>query len=92
MADGIIRPSGKKLFDRFGQEVSVYKMEQRSSASKNTIYRWKKDSESLRMTDGEVFYEILINGFGLSVEEVKRLTIEEVFDVITYPESDSEVA
>lgn len=84
MANGTIRPKGAELFERFGKDLSLYGIAKRAALSQTTVHRWKKEPETISQINGEVLYGILIDGFGISADQLRELKFGDILDVVTY--------
>jgi hypothetical protein len=80
MANGFVRLKGRELLDKYG--TSMYRLAKDGDVSYPTIHKYITDPESVQMISSEVLFGILINGLGLTVDEVKQLKLGEVFDFV----------
>lgn len=91
MASGAFRLKGR-FFHKDKLKVNRHKLSQREGVSYPTLLRYMDppEDEPIKNFSGEVLYALLVEGFGMSPEEVEDLRIGDIFEVA--PENGHEVA
>lgn len=79
MARGTVRLKGRKLADQHG--VSLYRIAKDGDLAYGTVHRLVNDDESGFSAD--TLFSFLV-GLGLSLDEIRRLTLEDVFDFVPF--------
>jgi hypothetical protein len=80
MASGSVRLKGRELLRRFG--TSMYSLEKSGAASYPTIHKYITRPEEVDYISAEVLYGILVDGLGLSPEDVANMRFGEIFELV----------
>lgn len=79
MPNKTLRLKGKELAS--STDVSLYRIAKDGEISYPTIHKYLAHSENMQYFSGEVLYGIFY-GMGLTEDEMKALTIGELFDFV----------
>jgi hypothetical protein len=79
MASGNVRLKGRALLDKYG--TSIYQLAKDADVSYPAMHKYITDPDSVKQMSSEVLYGILTS-LGMSVEEVSKLTLGEVFEFV----------
>lgn len=86
MANGYLRLKGSELLNK--HDKNLHQASQDGAFSYATVHRYIKHSSDVKAISTRVLYGFLIEGLGLTPDELSQMKFGDVFDVIP----DEEVA
>jgi hypothetical protein len=86
MARGTFRLRSRELLEKYNAEDSLYRVAKTGDLNYTTILRWRNEPESVQAVKLDVLYSFLA-GLGLSADEIRRLSIGDVFDILLQDEA-----
>ena len=92
MATGVFRLKGRQLYGKGiseGRVRNIQEIADRSGMSYPTAHRWVDKSEEITGADYETLAGFLIDGLGLTPDEVSKLDFGEIFEFVPTPDNGS---
>lgn len=85
VATGAFRLKGR-FFRSDKLKVNKHQLSQREGVSYPTLLRYldnqDRDADPIKNFSGDVLYALLVEGFGMSPDEVENLRVGDIFEVV----------
>ena len=88
MPSGTIRFKGAELLERY--DMSVYRLTQLGAASYPTLHKYFLRPDHSDLVSRRVIYGILVDGFGLSLEEAQNVRMGDLWEFLPDEEPSTE--
>ncbi len=82
MASGRFRLNRRFFSEDKLKDTNPHRLSLEEKVSRPTILRYLRE-EDVDTFSGDVLYAILVSGFGMSREEIERLTVGELFEIVS---------
>lgn len=86
VTSGAFRLKGR-YFDKDKLRINRHQLSQKEGVSYPTLLRYlagPEEGEPITNFSGEVLYALLVEGFGMSPEEVESLRVGDIFEVVPH--------
>ena len=80
LANGYLRLKGSELLKRY--DKNLHRASQNGAFSYATVHRYIKHPDDVQAMNVRVLYGFLVEGLGLTPEELSQMKFGDVFDVI----------
>lgn len=77
---GTFRLKGRELYEAHKPHASLKSISDEAKIAYGTVYRWVKEQEPIDNVQTDQLFSFLINGLGLTREQVAEMRVKDLFD------------